>query len=69
MSQFWIGPLLLVSLCLVWLAVQKAWLSCMNQPPDRDALKRPGTCGTACLCRPDCPRRRERADLSSNKET
>lgn len=51
MSQIWIGPVLLALLCLVWFAVQRAWISCMDHPADRDALERPGYCGTACVCR------------------
>jgi len=62
MSQLVIGPLLLVVLCLAWLGVQRAWLVCMGQPTDRDALERPGLCGTSCACRDDCPRRREQAE-------
>ncbi|MCC5867880.1 MAG: hypothetical protein JJU27_05150 [Gammaproteobacteria bacterium] len=59
MSQLWIGPVLLCLLYLLWFAVQRAWLACMDQPADRDALERPGYCGMACACRADCPRRRE----------
>jgi len=60
MSQVWIGPLLLVALCLAWLAVQRAWIACMGEAADKDALERPGYCGASCVCRGDCPRRRER---------
>jgi hypothetical protein len=70
MSQLIIAPLLLVVLCLAWLGVQRAWIACMGQAPDRDALERPGLCGTSCACRSDCPRRKTRAGAeSSNKET
>jgi hypothetical protein len=60
MSQLIIAPLLLVGLCLVWLGVQRAWIACMGQTSDRDALERPSLCGPSCACRADCPRRRER---------
>ncbi|MGY6554853.1 MAG: hypothetical protein ACXIUM_10065 [Wenzhouxiangella sp.] len=59
MSQIWIGPLLLVALFLAWFAVQRAWVACMGESADKDALERPGYCGAACACRGDCPRRRE----------
>ena len=57
MSQIWLGPLLLVTLCLVWLAVQRAWVAVMGESPDKDALERPGYCGGSCACRGECPRR------------
>lgn len=60
MSQLVIAPLLLVLLCLVWLGVQRAWIACMGQASDRDALERPGLCGPSCACRSDCRRRSER---------
>jgi len=70
MSQILIGPLVLGLLCVAWFAVQRAWLKCMNQASHRDALERPGYCGTACACRSDCPRRRERAaDTANNEES
>ena len=68
MSQIWVGPLLLVALCLIWFAVQRAWLACMGEPPEKDALERPGYCGTACTCRGDCPRRGERAESAVESE-
>jgi hypothetical protein len=67
MSQLWIGPVLLTLLCVVWFAVQRAWIWCMGQPADRDALQRPGYCGTACACRADCPRRRKSATAASKE--
>ncbi len=68
MNQIWIGPLLLVLLSIAWFAVQRAWLACMGRPADRDALERPGYCGTACACRADCPRRRGQQTAESNNE-
>ena len=67
MSQVWIGPLLLAALCLVWFAVQRAWVACMGEPADKDALERPGYCGGDCACRGECPRRRTQA-AELNKE-
>lgn len=70
MSQLLIAPLLLVGLCLVWLGVQRAWLRCMGQSPERDALDRPGLCGPACACSGECPRRgKKAAGTSSNEES
>jgi len=57
MSQIWIGPVVLVLLCLVWFAVQRAWIACMGESADKDALERPGYCGRACACRGECPRK------------
>ncbi|QOC23292.1 hypothetical protein IC757_03835 [Wenzhouxiangella sp. AB-CW3] len=68
MSQIWIGPVVLVVLCLVWFAVQRAWLKCMDQPAESDALARPSACGTSCACQTDCPRRREGTAAESSKE-
>ena len=68
MSQIWIAPVLLGLLCAAWCAVQRAWLACMDQPAERDALERPGYCATACACRADCLRQRE-ARPSSCQET
>ena len=69
MSALWVAPLLLVVLSLGWFAVQRAWLACMEQPADSDALARPGACGTACACRTGCARREGRPPVeSSNKE-
>jgi hypothetical protein len=68
MSQFWIAPLLLVLLSLAWYGVQRAWLACMQQPGDSDALARPGQCGTSCACRGDCPRRDDRSPVEPSKE-
>jgi hypothetical protein len=68
MSQLWIGPLVLVLLCVAWFAVQQAWLKCMGRAADRDALDRPGYCGTACACRADCPRKPPGAALESKQE-
>ena len=68
MSQIWIGPVLLALLYVVWFAVQRAWVSCMDQPAERDALERPGYCGTACACRADCPRRRNHGTAASSNE-
>jgi len=68
MSQVLIGPVLLALLCVVWFAVQRAWLACMGEPPEKDALERPGYCGTACACRGDCPRRGERAESAVESE-
>ena len=69
MSQLWIAPVLLVSLSLGWLAVQRAWLACMGRPPDSDALERPGHCGAACACSAECPRRAGSVPVeSSNQE-
>ena len=65
MSQIWIGPVVLVLLCLVWFAVQRAWVACMGEPVDKDALERPGYCGGSCACRGDCPRKRERSSAFS----
>ena len=59
MSQIWVGPALLVALALGWFGVQRAWVACMGESPDKDALERPGYCGAACACRGDCPRKRE----------
>ncbi len=68
MSQLLIGPLLLVAMCLVWFAVQRAWIACMGEPAGKDGLERPGYCGGACSCRADCPRRRQAGDTESIKE-
>ncbi|MFU8896672.1 MAG: hypothetical protein ACNA8J_09820 [Gammaproteobacteria bacterium] len=68
MNQLWIGPLLLAVLCLGWLGVQRAWLACMQQPADRDALDRPGYCGGACACRGECPRRRNNSTVGLTDE-
>ena len=68
MSQIWIGPVVLVLLCVAWFAVQRAWLKCMDQPAGRDALERPGYCGTGCACRADCRRRQERPAVAPNNE-
>jgi hypothetical protein len=70
MSALWVAPALLVLLSLGWYGVQRAWLACMEKPADSDALVRPGQCGTACACRPDCPRRKGTSPVeSSNEET
>jgi len=68
-KAFWVAPLLLVALGLFWFAVQRAWLACMQQPADSDALERPGSCGGGCACRVDCPRRGIKPAVdSSSKE-
>ena len=68
MSQILLGPLLLVVLVLAWLGVQRAWLACMGQPPDRDALERPGLCGSSCGCRSGCPRRRDGQEAGAEQQ-
>ena len=70
MSALWVAPMLLVLLSLGWFAVQRAWLVCMEQPADSDALARPGTCGTSCACRAECARRKGISPVeSANEET
>jgi hypothetical protein len=56
-NAFWIAPLLLVLLSLLWFAVQRAWLAGIQLPAGSDALDRPGGCGGRCACRADCPNR------------
>jgi hypothetical protein len=68
MSALWVCPVLLVGLSLGWFAVQRAWLACMQRPPDSDALARPGFCGAACACHPDCPRRKRRPPVETSNE-
>ncbi|TVS19074.1 MAG: hypothetical protein EA417_01435 [Gammaproteobacteria bacterium] len=54
MNALWLAPLILVGLALLWAAVQRAWLVCMDQPASADALARSGPCG--CDCAPgSCP--------------
>ncbi len=50
MNTFWIAPLLLGVLALLWVRIQRAWVDCMGQPADADALLRQGACGSACRC-------------------
>jgi hypothetical protein len=69
MSQIWIGPFVLVLLCLVWFAVQRAWLKCMDQPAESDALQRSGYCGADCACQTDCPRRRQRVTTETDSHS
>lgn len=68
MSAFWVAPLLLAVLGLLWFAVQRAWVACMQRPVDSDALERPGSCGTACACRAECPRRGVEPPVESSSE-
>lgn len=70
MSAFWLAPLLLAVLSLLWFAVQRAWLVGMQLPSDSDALDRPGGCGNRCACRADCPNRAPQHPVaSSSKES
>ena len=71
MSSLWVAPVFLALLSLGWLAVQRAWLACMRQPADGDALARPGYCGASCACCADCPRKENDKSLleSSHEET
>lgn len=68
MSSLWVAPLLVALLSLGWFAVQRAWLACMQQPADCDALARPGHCGATCGCCADCPRRKDKSALESSHE-
>ncbi|MEX2482036.1 MAG: hypothetical protein WD928_14360 [Gammaproteobacteria bacterium] len=57
MKSLWLTPLALALLAWAWFWVQRAWVACMQQPADTDALARVGGCGAACACKAADPDR------------